>query len=465
MALDYGTKKEILHDVSSEECHSLYEVKKHTEANILPQVVCQPDGKDLETAVSSNVTALGPMDPSSFPDGGLEAWLVVFGGFCCLFVSFGWINCIGVFQAYYQDTLLSSYKPSTVAWIPSIEVFMMFFLGPIFGFVCDSRGPRLLLLFGSFLHVFGLMMASISTSYYQILLSQGICSPIGSSAIFYAATCAVSTWFFHHRALALGIIAAGSGLGGMIFPILVEHLLPKIGFPWTMRVAAFLILALLVPAHVTVKSRLSPTPHPFIIRAFVKPLRELPFALMAIGSFFLFFSFFLPYNFVILQAEAIGMPQSLSTYLVVILNGSSIFGRTIPPYLADRLGRFNVMIITTLFTGIICLAIWLPSKSNTPIIVFAALYGFSSGALVSVAQACIGQIGDIRAFGLRNGVLWAITGIAALCGNPIGGALLTGGDGSFAHLQIFTGVMTLVGALGWVAARWRLVGWKIWEKV
>jgi hypothetical protein len=28
-----------------------------------------------------------------FPDGGLEAWLVVAGGFCTVFASFGWINC------------------------------------------------------------------------------------------------------------------------------------------------------------------------------------------------------------------------------------------------------------------------------------------------------------------------------------------------------------------------------------
>jgi hypothetical protein len=34
----------------------------------------------------------GP-DPTAFPDGGWEAWLVVAGGFCTLFCSFGWINC------------------------------------------------------------------------------------------------------------------------------------------------------------------------------------------------------------------------------------------------------------------------------------------------------------------------------------------------------------------------------------
>jgi hypothetical protein len=29
------------------------------------------------------------MDPSSFPDGGLQAWLCLLGAFCAMFVSFG----------------------------------------------------------------------------------------------------------------------------------------------------------------------------------------------------------------------------------------------------------------------------------------------------------------------------------------------------------------------------------------
>jgi hypothetical protein len=84
--------------------------------------------------------------PSPPPDGGLQAWLAVLGGFCVVFASFGWINCmyysrkpvrrrtqantlpgIGVFQDYYQTHQLSNYSPSTVAWIPATESFFMFF--------------------------------------------------------------------------------------------------------------------------------------------------------------------------------------------------------------------------------------------------------------------------------------------------------------------------------------------------
>lgn len=58
------------------------------------------------------------------------------------------------------------------------------FKGPIVGKIYDSNGPRNIILVGSFLHVFGLMMASISSTYYQVLLSQGVCSAIGVACIF-----------------------------------------------------------------------------------------------------------------------------------------------------------------------------------------------------------------------------------------------------------------------------------------
>ncbi|RYO95279.1 hypothetical protein DL762_000162 [Monosporascus cannonballus] len=36
-----------------------------------------------------------------YPDGGPMAWLAVAGATACLFVPFGWVNVIGIFQEYY----------------------------------------------------------------------------------------------------------------------------------------------------------------------------------------------------------------------------------------------------------------------------------------------------------------------------------------------------------------------------
>jgi MFS family permease len=102
---------------------------------------------------------------------------------------------------------------------------MMFFGGPFFGKISDNYGPRWLLIVGTFFHVFGLMMTSLSTKYYQFILAQGIVSALGASAIFFASMSAIGTWFFKKRATAFGIMASGSSLGGVVLPYVISFLL------------------------------------------------------------------------------------------------------------------------------------------------------------------------------------------------------------------------------------------------
>jgi MFS family permease len=326
------------------------------------------------------------------------------------------------------------------------------------------------------------MMASLAKDYYQIMLSQGICSAAGASMCFYPgvylssqtqkklltnsiAMSVMPTWFFKKRAAAFGIMAAGSSTGGVIFPIMVNKLIPRIGFGWTMRVCGFLILALMLVANATVKSRLPPRQKLFHIMQFIRPLKETPYLLTVLGSFFFFFAMFLPINYLILQAETLGMSSRLAEYLVPILNGASFFGRVLPGVVADKIGRYNVMTIMMAFAGILILALWLPAASNAPIITFAALYGFGSGSFVSLAPSLVAQISDVREIGVRNGTVFAIISFAALCSNPIGGALITHWDGKYTGLQIFGGIMALSGACTILAARIVLAGTKIAAKV
>ena len=148
------------------------------------------------------------------------------------------------------------------------------------------------------------------------------------------------------------------------------------------------------------------------------------------------------------------MSINLSNYLLAILNAASIFGRILPGIVADRIGRFNVMIITSAFSAIIVLGLWLPSSSNAPIIVFCLLYGFSSGAFVSLAPSLIAQISPIREIGVRSGTFFLCVAFAGLTGSPIGGALVSHDNGGFLYLQIFCGLTMVVGTLLFFASRW-----------
>jgi MFS family permease len=163
-------------------------------------------------------------------------------------------------------------------------------------------------------------MVSISTKYYQIILAQGICSPIGASAIFFIATASVSTWFKERRAFALGIVFSGSSLGGVIFPIMVNKLIPEVGFGWTMRISAFLILFLMVIANLTLKSRLHHQPKKVNVNQFIQPIREILFLLVLTSSFLFFLGVFLPFNYIVQMALRNSMSASLANYLVSIVS-------------------------------------------------------------------------------------------------------------------------------------------------
>ncbi|GAB1217487.1 MFS sugar transporter [Aspergillus terreus] len=337
--------------------------------------------------------------------------------------------------------------------------------GPIIGRIYERQGPRYLLLFGSFMHVLGLMMASLGTEYYQILLAQGICSPIGISCLFTPATYCTLTWFHRRRGLAMGIISAGSSLGGVVFPIMIDHLITDLGFAWAIRIAAFLILAMLIFSNLTVRSRIQPDPKNLRLVDYVKPLRERVYLLTSLGSFLFYLGMFLPIDYIQVQATAYGMGLDLGNYLIPVLNAASLFGRIFPGWLGDRMGTYNVQILMSIFSGTLALALWIPAKGNAAMIVFAALYGFGSGAFVSLLPAMIAQISDMKEIGTRTGVEFAIMSVAALVSNPIGGKLIRYYPMDFTHLQIFCGVVLLGGACFFALARIALAGPGLIHKV
>ncbi|KAJ4045800.1 hypothetical protein NW761_007818 [Fusarium oxysporum] len=397
---------------------------------------------------------------SGAPDGGLVAWLVVLGAWCTSFCSFGWINSIGAFQEYYQNDLLSQYSSSTIAWIPSLQIFFMMGTGPIIGALHDNYGPRYLILVGSILHVFGLMMASISTEYYQILLSQGVCSAIGVSAIFQPALSTIHGWFDSKRGAAFGILSTGSSLGGVIFPIMVSRLIAKVGYGWSMRICAFMILGLLIIANLTVKSFHPPRPQRVSGTQLLRPFREPEFIFVILGFFCIDFGIFVPINFLPLQGLEAGVAPHLVEYLIPILNAASLFGRMFSGVMGDKIGRYNIFIIVCYLTAIWILALWIPCNTTAGIVAFAALFGFCSGAYVSLIGPLVAQISPFHEIGFRTGIVLAISSIGGLTTNPINGEIISKPDG-WTGMKAFAGVFCVLGTTFILSARVYRVGWKL----
>ncbi|RDK38383.1 putative MFS transporter [Aspergillus phoenicis ATCC 13157] len=386
------------------------------------------------------------------PEEGVQGWICVVGSCLSLFCTYGFLSAIGVFQTVYEETTLKEYSPSDISWIFTVELCLMWALGPIYGRILDTYGPAPVLYPCSFLCVLSLCMTSLAHEYYQIFLAQGLTFGLGAGGVFTTASVCVGQWFIRRRALAMGIATCGASLGGVVFPLFLEKVIKIVGFHGAVRYTALFIGILLALACLMVRARLPQ-------RKWDREARWFDFAvfkqkqplLFVIGCFFAMWSMWGPYDYLSTMAKNSGLSSSLSVYLISMITAASVPGRLIPSYLADRIGHHNVLTACAFFSGTSIFCLWLPFNyhhSEVGIIVFALFYGFASGSIVSLFMPCIAKFGKIESLGQIFGTFQLVISISCLTGLPIMGGILNQQHRTdFSGLQIFAGLSAILGSL------------------
>ena len=121
----------------------------------------------------------------------------------------------------------------------------------------------------------------------------------------------------------MGIMATGSSIGGVIFPIMISRMIRSTGYPWAIRTAAFLILGLQVIAVITVRPRTKPVPKKMPAGRFAAPFKEFPFVMLLLGMFVLTYGIFIPIDYLAVQGfQEAHMSEDMAQYLVSIFNAA-----------------------------------------------------------------------------------------------------------------------------------------------
>lgn len=287
-----------------------------------------------------------------------------------------------------------------------------------------------------------------------------MCSAVGVSALFQPTLSTIHGWFDKKRGAAFGILATGSSIGGVIFPIMVTRLIKQHGYDWAMRICGFMILGLLVIACLTVKPIHPPRPQKVSSAQLLQPFREPEFILCMLGFFFFTYGIFVPINYLPVQALKAGVDPDFVQYLIPILSAASLFGRLGSGIAGDKVGKYNIFVLVGFLSGLWILALWIPCNTQDCIIAFAALFGFCSGAYVSLIAPIVAQISPLPEVGFRTGIVFFVSSIGGLTTNPINGAILEKSTGWLGP-KIFAGVFCMVGTAFIFAARVHRVGWKI----
>ncbi|KAI1879276.1 hypothetical protein JX265_002230 [Neoarthrinium moseri] len=391
------------------------------------------------------------------PDGGAVAWTQVLLMHIVFFNTWGVANGYGVFQTYYTQALGQS--ESAISWIGSVQVFFLFSIGVGAGRLADAGYFRVTFTLGVFLQVFGIFMASLSTVYWQIILSQAVCLGIGNGLAFTPALAVTSQYFQKYRAAAVGISAAGAAVGGLVYPVLINRLIfhDNFGFPWTMRVMGFIMLATYVPCLILFKPRLPPRKTgPWIDTS---AFTELPFVFFTFSMFFnfwgLYFAFFYLGTF---ARDQIGVTEPIN--LVMILNGVGIIGRILPTLIADRWTGLINIVIPLSFSASILVYCWAAISSEPGLYAFAVIYGLIAAALQALLPAtCTTMTPEPSKTGTRVGMILGFVSLANVTGPALCGALIQRQSGSYLGAQAFSASSILLGAFMAVAARVAKTGW------
>ncbi|USP77609.1 hypothetical protein yc1106_04883 [Curvularia clavata] len=401
-------------------------------------------------------SAVSWKDPGPPPDGGLRAWTQVLVGHLVIMNTWGNINSFGIYETYYVDFLHRSH--ADVAWIGSVQVFLVFFIGTFSGRLTDAGYFRATFAFGTALTLLGIFMASLSTQYWHLFLAQGICVGIGAGCLFCPAVTIVSTYFAKRKMLAIGICACGSATGGLVYPAMFQQLVPAVGYGWTMRALGFATMACLVLSNILAKPRLPPfRTGPIVDFAAFK---EASYSLFAIGIFLIFWGVYFAFYYVSsFGVDIIGIPQYESFNLFLVLNGVGVIGRTLPAYLADRCtGPMNILLIVTALS-IICAWAMIGVTSRGGLYAWTVVYGIVGNGVQGMFPATLSSLTtDLKKSGVRMGMIFTIVSFSVLTGPPIAGVLITRNDGHYVYAQAFAAASMVVGFFLLCGARLAVTG-------
>jgi MFS family permease len=233
--------------------------------------------------VASHFTTRSIIDPGPPPDGGFQAWVQVFCAWLAIMNTWGFVNSFGAFQTYYEEILPQT--SSTISWIGSTQACLLFVLGIFSGRALDAGLFRPTIIVGITLQIVGIFTMSLANNYWQLLLTQGICTGVGGGIFFVPVMGLVSTYFAKKRGMAIGIVTSGNSLGGIVYPLVVREMLSKVGFGWTVRVLGFINVVSLAVVIAFMKPRLPPRRSGPVVD--MGALRDTPYVLQVLSFCFL----------------------------------------------------------------------------------------------------------------------------------------------------------------------------------
>ncbi|SGY17944.1 BQ5605_C015g07934 [Microbotryum silenes-dioicae] len=330
---------------------------------------------------------------------------------------------------------------------------------------------------------------------WTLMFFQGVLAGSAGGLLYAPIYVWLSQWFQARRALAGGTIFAGAGVGGFAFPLILNALLPPLGFRWTLRLFALITLIICGLSVHLLQPRLpsvrpppkclpssSLAPNQLQARQDHASASEISFSILYDPSFLLvsgtvltqgmMFSPILTYLPTYLTSFE---SPTLASLTLALLNAATIPGLIMTGHLCDRYPYTWVQAVSTLLATLSIFLLLRVGDTFSKTLIFALLIGVSAGGFASTwfpssidVATCTGRKKDASQSAVVFGYLAIVRGVASIVGPVIAGSVykptrVEGGErmgkfglGSFVVLSGTLGVVALGFVLGnEMYRRWR----------
>ena len=317
-----------------------------------------------------------------------RSWLIAAIALILLFIAYGSIYISVV--ALTEMAAEFGNKRSIPALAYSIAWFGGAVGGLAMGPLAERIGVKWTVSFGATMAAAGLALSSRG-EVWQLYLGHGLLiGALGNAGINAPLLVYTTRWFDRNRGVALALVSSGQYLGGAIWPLIFERIIPEIGWRQTMLYFGLLEVALIVPLALLFlsnqlpdSSRASGVTH----SSSKSPARDLGlrpntlFALLAIANFLCCVPMAMPSAHLIAYCGDVGLSARTGAIMLSLLLGCAIISRQFWGWLADRTGSLITLLICSLAQALAIAAFSL-TQDEAGLYLVAAAFGLGFSGLI-----------------------------------------------------------------------------------
>ena len=344
--------------------------------------------------------------------------------------------------------------------------------GPLIGRFIDTRGPRTAILVGAVLTALSYVLLATTNSLWQWYAYSAVNAVARQMMFFIPFMALISRWFDRRRGIAVSILGAGFSLGGFIVVPVVGLAMETLGWRATLVAsgcavaAVFLPIGLFIVRNTPAELGVSPdgaqdadgtasTPRTIEGVTLREALRTPLFWALSLGFMLFFYGMFGWFVHQVPFYESIGLTRATAATIVSATAALSIGTRLMVGMIADRIVRFELVLVGLALTLLVAMVTLSMSTSPAAIGLFLLLWVVGTAGGPMIESLLLTRAFGVKHFATILGSMVVVETVGQILSPTVAGAIYDATGSYDLALLMFIGTFTAAALMFLGASRLR----------